>query len=76
MADGGSERDVRLSQFAEEFAARTRRGERPFLQYYLDHYPDLADVIREVFPTLALIENVGGGRPTAPCSPRACRRVT
>src|SRR5262245_39238787 len=45
-------------ELAEEFLARYRQGERPALQEYIDRHPDLAAAIREVFPAMALMENI------------------
>ncbi len=56
MADTSSERYVLLNQLAEEFAARYRSGERPSLQEYCDRHPELADDIREIFPSLVEME--------------------
>src|SRR5262249_6455690 len=43
---------------AEEFLERYRRGERPSLKEYADRHPDLAAEIRDVFPAMALMENI------------------
>jgi eukaryotic-like serine/threonine-protein kinase len=48
----------RLEILAEEFVARHRRGERPALSEYIDAHPELAAEIRELFPTLVLIEKL------------------
>jgi WD40 repeat protein/serine/threonine protein kinase/tetratricopeptide (TPR) repeat protein len=45
-------------ELAEEFLDRYRRGERPALKEYLDRHPDLAAEIREVFPAMAMMENI------------------
>ncbi len=47
-----------IDQLAEEFAARYRRGERPPLQEYIEKYPELADDIRRLFPTLVEMEQI------------------
>jgi len=44
---------------AEEFLDRKRRGERPTLQDYLERYPDLAEEIRDLFPALLMVEDLG-----------------
>jgi eukaryotic-like serine/threonine-protein kinase len=41
---------------AEEFVSRFRRGEHPSLTEYIQRFPELADEIRELFPTLVLME--------------------
>ena len=45
-------------ELAEEFVERYRRGERPSLNEYAARYPQFADEIREVFPAMAIMENV------------------
>jgi hypothetical protein len=45
-------------QLAEEFLERYRQGERPSLKEYIDRHPQLAAEIKEVFPAMALMENV------------------
>jgi eukaryotic-like serine/threonine-protein kinase len=44
---------------ADEFAERHRRGERPPLSEYAEKYPELADQIRELFPALLAMEELG-----------------
>jgi WD40 repeat protein len=57
---------------AEEFLERYRQGQRPSLKEYIDRHPDLAAEIKEVFPAMALMENVAlaeeslAGAPTGP----------
>ncbi len=50
-----------LNELAHEFSERYRRGERPPLAEYLDRYPELAVEIRELFPTLVMMEQFGSG---------------
>jgi WD40 repeat protein/serine/threonine protein kinase len=57
MSAQGSKSEVVLA-LAEEFLGRYRRGERPSLKEYTDSHPDLAAEIREVFPAMALMENI------------------
>ena len=45
-------------ELAEEFLERYRRGERPPLKEYVDRHPELGAEIREVFPAMALMENI------------------
>ena len=47
-----------FNELAYEFAERCRRGERPSLHDYAERYPHLADEIRELFPTLAMMERL------------------
>jgi serine/threonine protein kinase/WD40 repeat protein len=44
---------------AEEFLERFRRGERPAMTEYTARHPDLADQIRELFPALVMMEDMG-----------------
>lgn len=55
MNDEGSQADP-LDRLADEFVARYRLGERPALSDYCTQYPELADDIRRVFPTLLVME--------------------
>jgi serine/threonine-protein kinase len=58
----------RLDDLAEEFMDRFRRGERPSVTEYTKKHPDLADEIRELFPALVMMEDLGSvaGRPALP----------
>jgi serine/threonine-protein kinase len=51
-------RSARVLALAEEFVQRHRRGENPSVEEYVDQYPELADGIREVFPAMAMMEDV------------------
>jgi serine/threonine protein kinase len=55
-----------VDRLAEEFVARHRRGERPAVSEYTERFPQHAAAIRDLFPALALIEQVkpGEGEPT------------
>src|SRR6266542_6156063 len=45
-------------ELAEEFLERYRNGQRPSLKEYLDRHPQLAAEIKEVFPAMAMMENI------------------
>jgi WD40 repeat protein/serine/threonine protein kinase len=45
-------------ELAEKFLDRYRKGERPRLREYIDRHPELAAEIKEVFPAMALMENI------------------
>jgi hypothetical protein len=45
-------------ELAEQFLERYRKGERPPLKEYIDRHPELAAEIREVFPAMAMMENI------------------
>jgi hypothetical protein len=63
-------RSVVVLELAEEFLERYRQGQRPSLKEYIDRHPELAAEIKEVFPAMALMENVAladeslAGEPT------------
>ncbi|HEV3165388.1 MAG TPA: serine/threonine-protein kinase, partial [Isosphaeraceae bacterium] len=46
---------------AEEFLDRKRHGETPSLREYIERYPDLANEIRDLFPALLMMEDLGEG---------------
>jgi serine/threonine protein kinase/WD40 repeat protein len=48
-----------VEELAEEFIARRRRGEKPSLSDYTEQYPELAADIRELFPALVMMEDLG-----------------
>jgi WD40 repeat protein/serine/threonine protein kinase/tetratricopeptide (TPR) repeat protein len=45
---------------AEEFQARKKRGEKPTLEEYVARHPELADEIRDLFPAILMMEDLGG----------------
>jgi len=51
-------RSAVVLELAEEFLERYRKGERPALKDYIDRNPDLAGEIRDVFPAMAMMENI------------------
>ena len=57
MSDPHSEVNP-LDGLAEEFAARFRRGERPTIEEYVQRHPELAESIRQIFPTLVMMERI------------------
>ena len=48
-----------VERLAENYLDRKRRGERPTLQEYMDRHPELAEEIRDLFPALLMMENLG-----------------
>ena len=44
---------------ADEFSSRLRQGECPSVTEYVEKYPDLANEINDVFPSIALMEQLG-----------------
>jgi serine/threonine protein kinase/WD40 repeat protein len=53
--------------------ARCRRGERPALSEYMEKHPELAEQIRDLFPALLVMEDLGsvGGELTGPFAPKS-----
>src|SRR5690242_16214002 len=45
-----------IDRLAELFVARYRAGERPSVDEFAARFPDLATELRELLPTLALLE--------------------
>jgi serine/threonine protein kinase/WD40 repeat protein/Tfp pilus assembly protein PilF len=60
MASQAPERHP-VEELAEGFLERYRRGERPALSEYTQKYPELAEEILELFPALAMMEEVVPG---------------
>jgi serine/threonine protein kinase len=52
------ERDP-LELLVESFLERRRRGENPSIEEYLEGHPELAEEIRQLFPMLLVMEEVG-----------------
>ncbi len=50
--------DSLLGGLAEEFTRRVREGKLPEIEAYARRYPELAGRIRELFPTLMLLEGM------------------
>jgi serine/threonine protein kinase len=62
-----------VDQIAEEFVARLRRGERPPISEYESRYPEQAAAIRELFPTLVMMEQLKPASvPVRPASQSEC----
>ncbi len=53
--DGGSDP---FDCLAEEFAARCRRGETPSVSEYEERYPEHAEKVRKLLPTVAMMEQL------------------
>lgn len=70
MADPSSERDP-FEMLAAEYMESLRQGQRPSIEEYAARHPELAEEIRELFPTIAATEQLkarqaqsSGGRAT------------
>ena len=57
MSESESRSELVL-ELAEEFLERCRKGERPPLKEYIERHPELAAEIKEVFPAMAMMENI------------------
>jgi serine/threonine protein kinase len=57
--------DSLLGQLAEEFTRRVREGKLPDIEEYASRYPALAGRIRELFPTLMLLEGMAATSDSA-----------
>jgi WD40 repeat protein/serine/threonine protein kinase len=57
--------DSLLDQLVEEFTQRVREGKPPDVEEYASRYPRLAGRIRELFPTLLLLEGLAAGSQAA-----------
>ena len=60
MGESASPSDL-FNEVAHEFAERLRHGELPSLSEYTNRYPELAGEIRDLFPTLVMMEQLGSG---------------
>ncbi len=60
MDSSSADRDP-LEILADDFLERRRRGESPKVHEYIEKHPDLADQIRDLFPTLQLMDEVAPG---------------
>lgn len=54
---------ILLGELAEDFSVRVRSGQLPEIEDYARRYPELAERIRELFPTLMLLEGMAGAAP-------------
>jgi serine/threonine protein kinase len=57
MAEPGTGRDP-LEVLVEEMVSRLRTGQEPSVEEYASSHPDLANEIRELFPTIAAMERL------------------
>jgi serine/threonine protein kinase/WD40 repeat protein len=58
MSDAKSQPE-QLGSLMDDFVACYRRGERPSVTEYAERHPELAGEIRELFPSLVLMERAG-----------------
>ncbi|HSG71562.1 MAG TPA: serine/threonine-protein kinase, partial [Planctomycetaceae bacterium] len=55
--DSSGDRDP-VEVLAEEFVERLRKGERPSIAEYKSRYPNLAEDIEDIFPALAMMDEI------------------
>ena len=73
MPEASEQHDI--DRLAEEFISRRRQGDRPSIEEYAAQYPDLAEEIRELFPTMLELEQLkvhktfSSGGPAASTGP-------
>ena len=67
-----------VEALAADFVARRRRGERPTVEEYVASHPQLADAIRELFPTIGVLEDVREQQesPSDACGLRSRKKLT
>ena len=65
IREAGCERDP-IELLAAEFVDRHRAGETPSIEDYVGEHPELADEIRELFPTIARLESLKNARCQSP----------
>lgn len=68
-----------LVALTEEFLDRYRKGQRPPLSEYIKRHPEVAAEIRELFPAIAVLENIAAacsfiGRHATVTQPRRSPR--
>jgi serine/threonine protein kinase/WD40 repeat protein len=59
-----------VEELAESFLRRYRAGERPSLTEYVSRHPELAEEIRQLFPALIVMEEIGAAEVDAADSAR------
>lgn len=59
MPDKSGSTSRQFGELMDEFVDRYRAGEGPSVEDYARRFPDHADEIRDVFPTLLMMEDVG-----------------
>ena len=67
--------DDTLDALADEFAERLRRGESPTIAQYADAHPELADEIRELFPSIQMMEQLALRREQQRLASKSRRRL-
>src|SRR6516162_850971 len=74
MSESAPQSEIVL-ELAEEFLARYRKGERPPLRDYIKRHPELAAEIKEIFPAMAMLENIAITEGTSGSTSSGLRRA-
>jgi serine/threonine protein kinase len=61
---GDAEAEAVVGRIADEFTERLNSGERPDIEEYARRHPQLADLLREVLPSLELLRGQNRAEPT------------
>jgi serine/threonine protein kinase/WD40 repeat protein len=64
---------VLLGELAEQFSRRVHEGQMPDIEEYASAHPDLAERIRELFPTLMFLEGMAGAKTATAERPEMAR---
>ncbi len=65
-----------VETLADEFAERLRRGESPSISEYADAHPECADEIRDLFPSVQMIEQLACRREQQRMAKKAGKETT
>src|SRR5437764_5668227 len=57
-----------VGRIADEFTRRHHRGEGPRVEEYADRYPELANLLRDILPTIQALGPARGGADETPHS--------
>ncbi len=55
--------EVLVAEVADQFTNAVKEGQSPSVEEYAQRHPEIADVIRQVFPSLALLDNYSTSQP-------------
>lgn len=61
--------DSLLGRLADEFIGKARQGKLPDIETYVAKHPELAERIRELFPTFLLLEEMATKGDSTPSEP-------
>ena len=58
-----SKDQISINEIVDSFAERLERGERPSIESYKERYPELAEEIESVLPTLLMLDDIDSKPP-------------